>query len=70
MRSDMAAGPRAFARATAGSLWAKVATLVPLARAILAASCIELWAISSMAIASWRPVRPGIAPRLASITDG
>ena len=64
--------PQAFKRLLkgAGSLCAKVATLVPLARAILAASCIELCAISSRAIASWRPVRPGIAPRLASITDG
>ncbi len=53
-----------------GSPCANVATFAPLARAILAASCIELCACSSIAMASCRPTRPGIAPRFASITEG
>ena len=45
-------------------------TFAPLAPAIFAPSWIELWACSSTTSRSLRPTRAGIAPMLASVTDG
>ena len=43
---------------------------MPLALAILAPSWIELCACSSTTSRSCRPTRPGMAPMLASVTEG